>query len=395
MTSCEIFIAWLSLSLVPYALILAAAFWKMRSTLRRNDCISENMPEVEVLIPVKGTCTDQLNILKAVLDQDYPNYRVLFIVESLSDTANAVLDQLMAEFSNAVKIVGGVSSRCAQKNHNLLAGLSHLKPETEIILFCDSTNVPDRQWLRKFTEPIRSGAATAVTTFRDFKPIPETIAGISQAAYASFVLLLVTSNPKPWGGATGIRRKVFDELNVADAWSKTVVDDLVLGNILQSAGIRVEIDPRNRLSSPLFGQSISGFVNYLDRQILFPKFTNPIIWLTTLVIHLNSTVAISVTAAVAIFACLGVVKPVFGVASGLFLATMVLMAMILRKLNPFNISPGKWMLSFLPFVFLAAFVLIRSIFRNHIDWHGRRYRPGPNGVVLSAEYLPAEPAQRS
>ena len=128
----------------------------------------------------------------------------------------------------------GIAALCAQKNHNLLAGLRSLKPDTEILVFCDSTNMADPGWLGRFTKPLRNGDCQVVTTFRAFRPDPETLGGVCQAIYASFIRLLAAIKPTPWGGATAIRRETFERLNVAEAWSRTVVDDLILGNAFGS-----------------------------------------------------------------------------------------------------------------------------------------------------------------
>ena len=178
---------------------------------------------------------------------------------------------------------------CGQKNHNLVQGIKHLSPSTEVVVFCDSSNMVDTDWLRRFTEPVRTGAFEVVTTFRAFDPRPATIWGICQAIYAAFLLLLIANKPKPWGGATAIARNTLDRLDVIGEWSRNVIDDLALGNILDKAGIPVFLDPRSLLRSPLPNQSLSGLIHYLDRQILFPKWTNPIIWFTTLLFQLSVT----------------------------------------------------------------------------------------------------------
>jgi hypothetical protein len=227
-----------------------------------------------------------------------------------------------------------------------------------------------------------------VSTFRTFEPKPETLGGVSQAIYGSFVFLLDVLKPKPWGGATAIRRDTFEKLNVTKAWARTVVDDLILGNVLEDRRITIMLDARNLLRSPLRDQSVGGFLSYLDRQILFPKFTNPGIWGVTLAAHINVTLAalFSVIALLVLFP-LGLVGPVIGLASCAYLASLFLTAVLLRTLSPFPVSLGNWLICFLPCIFLIAFIFFRSVFRNYIVWHGRKYRTGFEGVVLEINSL--------
>lgn len=380
-------VVWFGVTLVPVVALATVGLWRTLGVGRANR--RDNSPEpapVEVLIPVKGTFPDQEMILGSLLEQDYPCYHIVFIVEDEKDPAAGVVDGLCDRHPHARRIVSGISVSCAQKNHNLVQGIRGLRSDTEILVFCDSTNVAPPDWLRELISPILKGEVEAVTTFRAFEPVPLTLGGVCQALYASLILILATIVPKPWGGGTAIRRKTFERLNVAEVWSCTVVDDLVLGNLLEDAGIPVRMDPRRLLRSPLKHQTPAGFLSYLDRQILFPKFTNPGIWAASTALFLNFTAAL-LTAI-----CLGFVFPLgwTGSATGLvsygFLAALLPVALALKRTNPFPIPAISWVGGIVPCVVLAAGVFIRSLWVKHIDWHGRRYVPGRRGLVLHAGF---------
>jgi cellulose synthase/poly-beta-1,6-N-acetylglucosamine synthase-like glycosyltransferase len=338
---------------------------------------------LEVLVPLKGEPPDKGIALESLLKQNHSSYRVAFILESDSDPARHLVDRLCSSYPHARTLISGVSTTCSQKNHNLVAGVKSLNPETQIIVFCDSTNIAEPDWLMEFTQPFKSPAIEVVTTFRAFDPEPETFGGVCQAQYASFVILLIALMPKPWGGASAIRRETFERLGVAATWSRTVVDDLVLGNILHSAGIGVQFQPHCILRSPLANQSVRGFLNYLDRQILFPKFTNPGIWVLTLLCHTSVTLAIFVTAltGLVLFPA-GLVGSVAALVCYGFLGLTVISALALWASQPSSISLTRWLKYFYPAILLGAFIYFRSVFRNHITWHGRRYRTGRRGIVF-------------
>ncbi|HMK34225.1 MAG TPA: glycosyltransferase [Desulfomonilaceae bacterium] len=383
MTFFQVFLAvWLLSGVIPFAMAIAAGMWRLAQKHPIDPPCQLPITPVDVLIPVKGTFPGQERILASMLQQSYPDYQVIFILESDDDPAAAVVDTLSRKYSHIRKVVGGISVTSAQKNYNLLVGLQHIRSETEILVFCDSTNIAHPNWLERFTAAARSREAEAVTTFRSFKPEPETIGSVCQAIYGTFVLLLAATVPKPWGGATAIRRETFERLRVSELWAKTVVDDLVLGNALQRGGVSLKMDTSNLLTSPLRNQTVQAFLSYLDRQILFPKFTNPGIWLAMLIAYLNFTFAFLVSLGVAgAFAC-GRAEGLPGICAWVFLAALVVVALVLRRVNPFRISLRNWLLYFIPALFFHAFIVVRSIFRNHIDWHGRRYWPGREGIIL-------------
>jgi ceramide glucosyltransferase len=377
------YIAWLSLMGIGVSAAMVIGAWKR---LGKRDCSASGdlIPRcgrLEILIPVAGSFPDQETILTTLLEQSYRPYEVMFIVESDADPANAVVDRLCHSHPRARKVVSGLASGCAQKNHNLIAGVGALRPDTEIILFCDSSNRADPDWLARFLGPLQTSEAEVITTFRVFHPEPETVGGVSQAMYAAFLRLFAVIKPTPWGGATAIRRATFDRLNVVAAWSRTVIDDLVLGNVLAKAVVKVHMDPCNLLTSPLSDQSLQGFLSYLDRQILFPKFTNPGLWITTVtgVTGLAFAVITGLLAGIA-FALGGVSAPVGWVSLG-FLSLVFANLLALWGINESPISLKNWLLAFFPCISCAAFLCVRSIFMNHIDWHGRRYHTGKEGIV--------------
>lgn len=382
-------VLWFLFTLGPLVAAVLVGLTRIRRDQQHRVHVDGMIPNspVEILVPIKGRIPGQATILESLLEQRYPNYQVVFVLENEEDSGNAIVDELRKRHSHARKVISGITQECAQKNHSLIAGVRNLRPQTDIIVFCDSTNAVASDWLDDFTAPLRSGEAEVVTTFRAFDPRPATLAGVCQAIYASFVLILLMFKPKPWGGATGILRRTFESLNVADAWSHTVVDDLVLGNILDRAGIQVRMTPGHLLRSPLPSQTIEGFLAYLDRQILFPKFTNPGIWLATLIIILSLVMALILALAQCILYPLGFAEmPVAGICYA-FLAVVGLALFALRTTNPFRVSAVKWAAAFLPLLGIASFVYLRSIVVNHIDWHGRRYHPGKGGVVVCATTL--------
>jgi len=377
---------WFLLTLAPpvFSVILGAI--KIHSAAKlKSKVTTSNFPMIEILVPIKGVLPDQETILESLLRQDYPSYNVIFLIENQDDPADLLIDALRSRFPHAKKVITGAAGLCGQKNHNLVHGIRNLAPNTEIIVFCDSSNMVGTNWLTQFTEPIRTGVFKVVTTFRTFDPTPATIWGISQAIYSAFLLLLIANKPKPWGGATAIERPLFNRLDVIEEWSRNVIDDLTLGNILDQAGIPVFLDPKSLLRSPLPNQSLGGFIHYMDRQILFPKWTNPIIWGGTLFFELSLTAATVIAVTIAALFPYGLVSPILGWSSFIFIMIIFAAAVLFWRMNSLRISLFGWLASFLPFIFVTAFVYSRSLFRNHIDWHGKRYYPGKGGVVLCVD----------
>ncbi|MEW6669117.1 MAG: glycosyltransferase family 2 protein [Thermodesulfobacteriota bacterium] len=338
----------------------------------------------EVLVPITGRFAGQEEIVRTLLAQDHPNYRVAFIVEGESDPANPMVDRLCLSHGNARKILSGVSLSCGQKNHNLITGIRNLRPETQVVVFCDATNRVDPGWLLRFTRPLDSDSNRVLTTFRDFDPIPPTLGGVCQAIYAAFLLVLPRLRPSPWGGATAMHRRLLERLRVTDAWSRTVVDDVVLGRLLYERRVPLILDRGNRLETPLRNRSMRDFLAYLERQVLFPKFADPFIWLATLALHLNLTLATlwAFLSCLALFP-LHLVGAWAGWTAWGFLLCEAVTALVLRGATSHRIPAWKWLIALYPCIILGAYVFLRSMFLREILWQGRRYLVGRDGMVLS------------
>lgn len=374
--------------LVTAAALIVPACWcllRFRFSPVEDDEHARSNPRLpcEVLVPLKGVFPDQERILCSLLEQSHPAYRVVFIVESLEDPANTVVDLLCARYPHSSKIVSGPADLCAQKNHNLIAGLRGLHPDTRIVVFCDSTNAADPGWLMRFTRPLEDGTAQVVTTHRAFNPMPRTFGGVAQAVYGSLITCLTSLRTVPWGGGTAILRETMEGLDLSDAWSRTLNDDLVLGNILRRAGIRIGCDSENRLITPLPHWTCKRFATFLDRQIVNPKFTNRGIWLATVTVIFNLAAAMLVAGFIGLIAFpLGQAQGELWLVSLGFFGLIVLFALLLWYANPFSLPVAIWCLSFFYGIFLAAVICFRSFFRNYVNWHGKRYVAGRDGVVV-------------
>jgi cellulose synthase/poly-beta-1,6-N-acetylglucosamine synthase-like glycosyltransferase len=87
---------------------------------------------VSVFCPCKGVDSEFEKNIQSLLNQDYPNYEVRFIVESEKDPAYRLLSSLGAN----VLIAGRTRSR-GQKVHNLAYAVEQ-GTTADIYVFCDS-----------------------------------------------------------------------------------------------------------------------------------------------------------------------------------------------------------------------------------------------------------------
>ncbi|MBV9970163.1 MAG: glycosyltransferase, partial [Xanthobacteraceae bacterium] len=204
------------------------------------------VPRVAVLVAVKGRNVQLDPFLRSLFDQDYPDYRVIFAVESQDDPAVAAIVPWRRSSEGRVTIVvGGLAIDEGQKTANLLAAVSCLTPADEVIVLADADILADRNWITQLVAPLANGEADLVSGFTWVVATDRRLATFLLASMAS---ALSTFPRLPflnvaWGGSTALTRQTFEELGVAAAWRGTLSDDLQLTAIAQRARCRIAAPP--------------------------------------------------------------------------------------------------------------------------------------------------------
>ncbi|MEM9283669.1 MAG: glycosyltransferase family 2 protein [Verrucomicrobiota bacterium] len=185
------------------------------------------MKRAKVFIPVKGkgSCFD--SFIEFLFGQDYPNYSIVFAVESEDDPAFHPLVETGAEV-----VVAGPAMNQSQKVQNQLAAFSKLQPDDEIIVLADADIVGPSSWLRHLLSPINAGLSEVTTGFRWLVPtsvsLPSAIASLVNSAS------LIFSGPSKrswmWGGSMALSRQAFDEIGMPGLLEGSFNDDLQISN---------------------------------------------------------------------------------------------------------------------------------------------------------------------
>ncbi len=189
------------------------------------------------------------------MEQDYDDYEVTFIVESSDDPAYGAIRRMMAKhpWVPARVVIAGKATEGGQKVHNLRVAMEHIPPRVKYLAFVDSDARPRPEWLRMLVTRLAEPGWGAVTGYRWFTPQRATVANALVYSMNCDVLSLLTrsSHYLIWGGSWAIRREVFDEIGLRDAWQGTLSDDLVASRLLRRSKLAVRFEPACVVASPL------------------------------------------------------------------------------------------------------------------------------------------------
>ncbi len=286
--------SWLAVYLVAaglvivQSLLLALLTWEhcryVRSCMRS---IVRHQPtgRVALYAPCKGADIDLEANLRAILEQDYDDYEVTFIVESVDDFAYQAIRHAMAMHSwvPAKIVIAGRATDSGQKVHNLRVATEHISPRIKYLAFVDSDARPRPEWLRMLISRLEKPGLGAVTGYRWFTPERASAANALVYSMNCDVLSLLTrsSHYLIWGGSWALRRDVFDTIGLREAWRGTLSDDLVASRLMRQAKLEVRFEPACVAASPLemsMGQALS----FIRRQYVIARLYTFDWWLFSL-----------------------------------------------------------------------------------------------------------------
>jgi ceramide glucosyltransferase len=340
-------------------------------------------PRAAIIVPLTGNSPEMKACLKSLLTQDYPNFETILVTRDLEDPATPLVRDLLAGHRQARHLLSGPATTCSQKNHNILAGLAALDDSVDILVFCDSTHQAPPHFLRDLVRPLHTGEAVLTTGFHriaagDFR------LGTLGMLQINLVLHLMHGFARivhPWGGATAIRRSTFEAGGIRRLWSENVVDDLSMGAHLLRSGIRVKSVATAVLTTNLAGQTVTGWVEWLTRQLLYLKYCLPGYWL-------GFSLAVCLLLApvlAAVLACLGgllgLVSAPAALTSAGFLLLLTGVGAWYRTLVPQRIPLRPWLAAFYGAIAITCWSYLKTWCTDTISWRGISYRVTWGGRV--------------
>jgi Glycosyltransferase like family 2 len=258
---------------------LIGTSWLYRRFLQRPSPIDPTYrPPVAVLVPVRDLDPEIERHLESLFRLDYPSYEIVFAVAERDDPAYPILCRLCAEHPERARVVlAGLSERCSEKIHNILAGHAAVSQAVEVLVVVDADIEVHPLFLQRLVTPLRDSEVGAVTGYRWLvateRTLPRTIATMTNAAGA--VSFWLSNNV--WGGTVAIRRATFEKLEVPAVWRKSVSDDLTLRALLGRHGLKVvSVSDALGVSHQAYGWR--SYWEFLVRQLIIARVYTPGLW---------------------------------------------------------------------------------------------------------------------
>ena len=244
--------------------------------------IPDYTPFATIFAPCRGVDQGMLGNFDALLRQDYPDYEVVFIVDDEADDATNVIEAAWRENLRQVKlVVAPKATDSGQKVTNLREGIQYADERSEVFVFADSDARTTNDWLRNLIAPVAADEIGAATGYRWFisknQNFPSELRSMWNASIASALGRNRGSN-FCWGGATAIRRDVFERLAISERWRGTLSDDFVIMRVMNEARLAIQFVPQ-ALTPSIENCTFSELIEFTTRQMKLTRVYAPKLWL--------------------------------------------------------------------------------------------------------------------
>jgi cellulose synthase/poly-beta-1,6-N-acetylglucosamine synthase-like glycosyltransferase len=386
---------------------IAPTFWNWESTpLQDSDC-----PKTVVCLNLRGLDPFLKTALPALLNQDYPNYDVIIVVDHPDDPVYALAEEVIkASDKNNVKlgVLKNKKETCSLVNSSLIQTIQKNQNNYEVVAMIDADAMPHKTWLRELIAPLLNKKIGAVTGQRWYFPPRANMGDLIRYIWNIPAVLQMIFFRIPWGGSLAIRIDVLQKCKVLDYYEKALVQDVPLFNILKSHGYTIEFVPSvlmiNRESVTL-----SSLVPWIQRQLLWAILYHSSWWkivmhgiLVTIVPLLLLTLIATSTLLnetfIAVLASLTLIGYV-GITLCQLLLLEYLVRRIIKKRNEFTkwLTPLK-LIAFIPAMILTQLfypkALLFALFSRNIEWRGINYRIDAPLKVKMLNYEPYQIKKR-
>jgi cellulose synthase/poly-beta-1,6-N-acetylglucosamine synthase-like glycosyltransferase len=351
----------------------------------RAEVPDAGLPGVTLVVPCCGEEEGLEENLEAVLGQRYPGLAVRFVVEGEEDAALPVIERVRARHpGRSAVVLAGRGHGHGQKVHNLLAALE-AGPMDEVIAFADSDGRPDEAWLRRLVASLGEPGVGVASSYRFYRPSPPGLGTLLRSVWNLSVLALLGDHDRnfAWGGSMALRREVFEEARVKEAWRGALSDDYAVTHAVRRAGLRVAFVPDCLVGSegPI---GAAAAVAWASRQISITRVYWPTLFRLAVVSSVSATAFLVLAPLVGEAVPLGLLAAVLalGCASG------GLRAVALARLAPqWKDDVRRFLWAYVLLAPLAGLVtfygVVRALASRRIEWRGTRYEMrSPNETLV-------------
>jgi hypothetical protein len=282
---------WVVAGLVLGQAVLLIGYVRFLYRFRRPQLADSECPAAAVILCVRGLDPFLAAAVKGLLRQDYPDYELHIVVDSVRDPAWPLVNSLARQFGRGNVRVLTLTDRLAtngRKVSSQLQALRRLDASREIVAFVDGDTTPHSTWLRELAAPLKDPRVGVASGNRWYMPATATAGSLVRYLWNAAAVVQMYWYGLGWGGSLAFKTRLLRETDLLHCLANAFADDITTCRCARRHGYRVAFAPSlmmvNRETC-----SMKGLFGFLQRQLLCVRLHDP--WWWAVVAHGVATTA--------------------------------------------------------------------------------------------------------
>ena len=362
--------------------------------------VGNHQPKAAVILALRGADPSMERNIRALLQQDYPDYNVFIVVDHVEDTAWPIVRAICDSMPDVAKIsvVNERLGTCSLKCSALVQAVTALDKSYEVIAFADGDTLVHRTWLQELAEPLSDPEVGVATGARWYLPSDAGLGSMTRYFWNAGAVVQIWLNGFAWPGSMAIRASVLREAGIVAAWRTSLFDGPTVVQQVRQAGYHIRFVPsvmivnRERIS-------LSDFSSWVERQAVVARSLGSDWYL--LAVHAVNIVVCVIAPALALLSPEPGLSRLALIAALSYWGVTILSAVVLESTVRTSLAvqdhelewfDWKKALNALPSLLLVHFVVLRafafSVVRRRIHWRGISYEIRTRNDVRMLNYVP-------
>lgn len=391
------------------SMIIQALFGLTFVLRLRSPCPSsvqnDSLPKAAVILPLRGADPFLADCVRALLNQNYPQYNLQIIVDSWEDPAWNIVSNAIQQLGAMHVIVSPLTLRHktgSLKGSALVQAICALDDSYEVVAFVDADVVPHPNWLRELVAPLADEQVGASTGYRWYMPRTSQWGSLVRYIWNSAAVIFTCFRQYPWGGSMAMKLSVLRRSRLLKTWTQAVSVDAPIRKALQEIGLKVKFVPTVMMSN-LEECNFVRCLGFMKRQLLVMRLYSST-WLQVAVQVFTTALAFVMAIGLLLIALVsgdfGCATWVAGAIAGYILAMVLLLTFLEQGVRRVIQVRGEPTTSFSPLMMakiLMAIPLTQLVFAvatllamlaRSVEWRGITYQIEGPGKILLTEYRP-------
>ncbi|WP_227789371.1 MULTISPECIES: glycosyltransferase family 2 protein [unclassified Nodularia (in: cyanobacteria)] len=365
----------------------------------------EALPKAAIVLSLRGADPFLTDCVHALLNQNYPQYKVHIVIDSQEDPAwKIVNDTILQEQAINVQVNPLIfrHDTCSLKCSALVQAISQLDDSYEVVALLDADVVAHPNWLRELVAPLADNQVGATTGNRWYIPQIGKWGSLVRYMWNAAAVIFMYIYQCPWGGSMALKLSVLRKAQLLETWKQGVSVDTPIHKALREIGLKVKFVPSVMMSNREecnFAQCL----RFITRQLLVARLYNPN-WIVIASAVFISTLALLMIPPMLLFALInsnfdtailivgGAVSYILGMALLLALGEQGVRRVLRDRGEPtesYSVLMMAKILIAIPLTQLVyAVTTISAILAQSVEWRGITYQIKDAWNIRLTKYYP-------